>query len=71
MDIRPDYANIMVDGNLEKVDPDDVEIGTEIIVNPGEKVPIDGVVTDGSSTLNTSALTERACLVKSHAEMKS
>lgn len=57
MDIRPDYANIMVDGNLEKVDPDDVEIGTEIIVNPGEKVPIDGVVTDGSSTLNTSALT--------------
>lgn len=57
MDIRPDYANIMVDGNLEKVDPDDVEIGTEIIVNPGERVPIDGVVTDGSSTLNTSALT--------------
>lgn len=57
MDIRPDYANVMVDGNIEKVDPDDVEIGTEIIVNPGEKVPIDGVVTDGSSTLNTSALT--------------
>lgn len=57
MDIRPDYANVMVDGNLEKVDPDDVEIGMEIIVNPGEKVPIDGVVTDGSSTLNTSALT--------------
>lgn len=57
MDIRPDYANVMVDGNLEKVDPDDVEIGTEIIVNPGEKVPIDGVVTEGSSTLNTSALT--------------
>ncbi len=57
MDIRPDYANVMVDGNLERVDPDDVEIGTEIIVNPGEKVPIDGVVTGGSSTLNTSALT--------------
>lgn len=57
MDIRPDYANVMVDGNLEKVDPDDVEIGTEIIVNPGEKVPIDGVVSEGSSTLNTSALT--------------
>lgn len=57
MDIRPDYANVMVDGNLERVDPDDVEIGTEIIVNPGEKVPIDGVVTDGRSTLNTSALT--------------
>ncbi|MDD6234463.1 MAG: heavy metal translocating P-type ATPase [Lachnospiraceae bacterium] len=57
MDIRPDYANVMVDGNLEKVDPDDVEIGTEIIVNPGEKVPIDGVVIEGNSTLNTSALT--------------
>lgn len=57
MDIRPDYANIEVDGKLEKVDPDDVEIGTEIVVNPGEKVPIDGVVTLGGSTLNTSALT--------------
>ena len=57
MDIRPDYANVMVDGNLEKVDPDDVEIGTEIIVNPGEKVPIDGVVIEGNSTLNTTPLT--------------
>lgn len=57
MDIRPDYANVEVDGKLEKVDPDDVEIGTEIIVNPGEKVPIDGVVVSGESTLNTSALT--------------
>lgn len=57
MDIRPDYANIEVDGKLEKVDPDDVEIGTDIIVNPGEKVPIDGVVVSGESTLNTSALT--------------
>lgn len=57
MDIRPDYANIEVDGKLEKVDPDDVEIGTEIVVNPGEKVPIDGVVTLGDSSLNTSALT--------------
>ena len=57
MDIRPDYANVEVDGKLEKVDPDDVEIGTEIIVNPGEKVPIDGVVVSGDSTLNTSALT--------------
>ena len=57
MDIRPDYANIEVDGKLEKVDPDDVEIGTEIVVNPGEKVPIDGVVALGDSTLNTSALT--------------
>lgn len=57
MDIRPDYANTMVDGKLEKVDPDDVEIGSEIIINPGEKVPIDGVITEGNTTLNTSALT--------------
>ena len=57
MDIRPDYANVKVDGKLEKVDPDDVKIGTDIIVNPGEKVPIDGVVVSGESTLNTSALT--------------
>lgn len=57
MDIRPDYANIIVDGKIEKVDPDDVEIGSIIIVNPGEKVPIDGVVVEGNTTLNTSALT--------------
>lgn len=57
MDIRPDYANVLVDGTLEQVDPDDVEIGTEIVVNPGEKVPIDGVIVDGNTTLNTSALT--------------
>ena len=57
MDIRPDYANIEVDGQLEQVDPDEVEIGTVIVVQPGEKVPIDGVVVEGSSTLNTSALT--------------
>ena len=57
MDIRPDYANVMVDGEIEQVYPDDVEIGTEIIVNPGEKVPIDGVITEGNTTLNTSALT--------------
>ncbi|MBQ5757017.1 MAG: cadmium-translocating P-type ATPase [Clostridia bacterium] len=57
MDIRPDYANIERDGRLEQVDPDEVEIGTEIIVRPGEKVPIDGIVTEGRSTLNTSALT--------------
>ncbi len=58
MDIRPDYANIEnEDGTLEQIDPDDVEIGTIIIVQPGEKVPIDGVVTEGSSTLNTAALT--------------
>ena len=57
MDIRPDYANIEVDGQLEQVDPDEVEIGSVIIVQPGEKVPIDGVVVEGSSSLNTSALT--------------
>lgn len=57
MDIRPDYANIERDGKLEKVDPDEVEVGTIIVVQPGEKVPIDGIVTEGSTTLNTSALT--------------
>ena len=57
MDIRPDYANIEKDGALEQVDPDEVEIGTIIVVQPGEKVPIDGVITEGNSTLNTSALT--------------
>ena len=57
MDIRPDYANIEVDGQLEQVDPDEVEIGSIIVVQPGEKVPIDGVVVEGSSSLNTSALT--------------
>ncbi len=57
MDIRPDYANVEKDGKLEKVDPDDVEIGSVIVVQPGEKVPIDGVVIEGYSTLNTSALT--------------
>lgn len=57
MDIRPDYANVELDGKIEKIDPDDVEIGTEIVVNPGEKVPIDGIIISGDSTLNTSALT--------------
>ncbi len=57
MDIRPDYANIEKDGTLEQVDPDEVGIGTIIVVQPGEKVPIDGVITEGTSTLNTSALT--------------
>ncbi len=57
MDIRPDYANIVVDGQLQKVDPDEVEIGTTIVVNPGEKVPIDGVIIEGNTSLNTSALT--------------
>ena len=57
MDIRPDYANVEHDGVLEKVDPDEVEIGTVIVVQPGEKVPIDGIVEEGTSSLNTSALT--------------
>ena len=57
MDIRPDYANIEVDGKLEKVDPDEVAVGSVIVVQPGEKVPLDGVIIDGASTLNTSALT--------------
>lgn len=57
MDIRPDYTNMMIDGKLQKVDPDDVEIGSEIIVNPGEKVPIDGIIVEGNTTFNTSALT--------------
>ena len=57
MDIRPDYANVEKDGKLERVDPDEVEIGTVIVVQPGEKVPIDGTIIQGSSTLNTSALT--------------
>ena len=57
MDIRPDYANIEKDGKLEQVDPDEVEIGSVIVVQPGEKVPIDGVIIEGSTTLNTSALT--------------
>lgn len=57
MDIRPDYATVEKDGKLEKVDPDEVEIGSIIIVQPGEKIPIDGIITEGNSTLNTSALT--------------
>lgn len=57
MDIRPDYANMVVDGKIQKVDPDEVEIGSEIIVNPGEKVPIDGIIVEGNTTFNTSALT--------------
>lgn len=57
MDIRPDYANVEKDGALEQVDPDEVEVGTLIVVQPGEKIPIDGVIVEGASTLNTSALT--------------
>ncbi len=57
MDIRPDYANVERDGKLEKIDPDEVEIGTVIVVQPGEKVPIDGIIMEGTTTLNTSALT--------------
>ena len=66
MDIRPDYANIMVDGEIEEVDPDDVEIGSEIIVNPGEKVPIDGIIVEGDTTLNTSTLTGESVPRKAH-----
>ena len=57
MDIRPDYANVMINGELKQIDPDEIEIGTRIVVQPGERIPIDGVIMDGSSTLNTSALT--------------
>ena len=57
MNIRPDYANVMADGQLTRVDPDEVETGTQIVVQPGEKIPIDGIVEEGSATLNTSALT--------------
>ena len=57
MDIRPDYANIEQEGKLEKIDPDEVEVGTVIVVQPGEKIPIDGIIEEGFSTLNTSALT--------------
>ena len=57
MNIRPDYANVMVDGQLTRVDPDEVETGTQIVVQPGEKIPIDGIVEEGTATLNTSALT--------------
>lgn len=57
MDIRPDYANVEVDGEIEKCDPDEVEVGTIIVVKPGEKIPIDGIVVDGKASVNTSALT--------------
>ena len=57
MDIRPDYANLEQDGEVEKVDPDEVEVGSIIVIRPGEKVPIDGIVVEGNSSLNTSALT--------------
>lgn len=57
MDIRPDYANIIIDGQITRVDPDDVSVGSIIVVNPGEKVPIDGVIIEGVTSLNTSALT--------------
>ena len=62
MDIRPDYANVERDGNLEQVDPDEVEVGSVIVVQPGEKVPIDGIIIEGSTTLNTSALTGESLL---------
>ena len=71
MDIRPDYANIEKDGSLEQVDPDEVEVGTVIIVQPGEKIPIDGIVIEGNSSLNTSALTGESLPrdVKEHDEV--
>ena len=67
MDIRPDYANVENEGKLEQVDPDEVEIGTIIVVQPGEKVPIDGVVVEGSSSLNTAALTGESLPREVHA----
>lgn len=67
MDIRPDYANIERDGKIEQVDPDEVEIGSVIVVQPGEKVPIDGVILDGNSSLNTSALTGESLPREAHA----
>ena len=66
MDIRPDYANVEKDGKLVRVDPSEVEIGTVITVNPGEKVPIDGIIEEGSTTLNTSALTGESQIGRAH-----
>lgn len=72
MDIRPDYANIETeDGGLEQVDPDEVEIGTTILVQPGEKVPIDGIILEGNTTLNTSALTGESVPRRQKQEMRS
>ena len=71
MDIRPDYANVERDGRLEKVDPDEVEIGSVIVVQPGEKVPIDGIIIEGSSSLNTSALTGESLPRDARQEMRS
>lgn len=67
MDIKPDYANIEIDGELEQVDPEDLEIGSIIIVQPGEKIPIDGIIIDGASSLNTSALTGESLPREVHA----
>lgn len=66
MDIRPDYANVEQDGHLVRIDPDEVEIGSEIVVKAGEKIPIDGVITDGNTTLNTSALTGESLPREAH-----
>ena len=71
MDIRPDYANVEQDGRLVQVDPDQVEVGTVITVQPGEKVPIDGIIIEGTSALNTSALTGRAFPETRRQEMRS
>ena len=70
MDIRPDYANIVVDGQLQKVDPDEVEIGTTIVVNPGERVPIDGVIIDGNTSLDYEHSRVRYVLEMQHAAMR-
>ena len=64
MDIRPDYANVERDGKLEKVDPDEVEVGSVIIVQPGEKVPIDGLIVEGTSTLNKMCIRDRCRTAK-------
>ena len=69
MDIRPDYANIEFEGTLKQIDPDEVEIGSIIVVQPGEKVPIDGILLEGSSSLNTSALTGESLPVRRRSEI--
>ena len=71
MDIRPDYANIEKDGKLEQVDPDEVAVGSIIVVQPGEKVPLDGVVESGNASLNTSALTGESSRAMSKRAMRS
>lgn len=71
MDIRPDYANVEQDGKLVQVDPDKVQIGSVIVVKPGERIPLDGTIIKGSSALDTSALTGDPCLVRWNREWRS